>query len=217
MNFQEFPKTPRLFRDVIVTEKIDGTNAQIFIQNTPITVFEETSPHVAVVDGKYIYAGSRTRWITPKDDNHGFAKWVEQNAEALAQLGEGRHFGEWWGSGIQRGYGLPKGEKRLSLFNTIRWCRHDQEPQRIPTSDPRIEKWQERLPDCVGLVPVLYQGVFNTEIIAQSLDVLHVEGSKAAPGFMSPEGVVVFHTAANQGFKVTLENDGVPKTKSQKP
>ena len=35
--------------------------------------------------------------------------------------------------------------------------------------------------------------------------------SVAAPGFMKPEGVVVFHTAGNLGFKKTLEKDEVPK------
>jgi len=29
--FQEFPKIPRLNREMIVTEKIDGTNGQIII------------------------------------------------------------------------------------------------------------------------------------------------------------------------------------------
>lgn len=29
--FQPWPKTPRLFREIVVTEKIDGTNAQVFI------------------------------------------------------------------------------------------------------------------------------------------------------------------------------------------
>jgi hypothetical protein len=29
---------------------------------------------------------------------------------------------------------------------------------------------------------------------------------------MHPEGIVVFHTAGNVGFKMTLDNDGVPKS-----
>ncbi len=36
-------------------------------------------------------------------------------------------------------------------------------------------------------------------------------GSKAAPGFDNPEGVVVFHTANSSLFKVTLEGDEKPK------
>ena len=51
----------------------------------------------------------------------GFARWVETNRERLITLlGPGLHFGEWWGSGIQRGYGLTKGDKRFSLFNVER-------------------------------------------------------------------------------------------------
>ncbi|MES2133853.1 MAG: RNA ligase family protein [Bacteroidota bacterium] len=31
LDFLEFPKMPRLSREVIITEKIDGTNAQLLI------------------------------------------------------------------------------------------------------------------------------------------------------------------------------------------
>ena len=103
MDFKEFPKMPRLSREIIVTEKIDGTNAQVAVAeldgySSPGAVWEG--------DGLAIYAGSRTRWITPEADNFGFAAWVRDNAEELATLGPGNHFGEWWGRGIQRGYGL---------------------------------------------------------------------------------------------------------------
>ena len=38
--------------------------------------------------------------------------------------------------------------------------------------------------------------------------------SLAAPGFMRPEGIVVFHVAANTAFKQTLEKDGEPKSRA---
>ncbi len=196
--FLEFPKIARLSRDMIVTEKIDGTNAQILITE----------------DGE-IFAGSRTKWITPTDDNQGFAKWVEGNKNELLKLGTGRHFGEWWGSGIQRGYGLQKGEKRLSLFNVGRWCLYGTEPQQIITADPRIVKYQEVLPECVGLVPILAKGLFDTEIIEDALWELKRDGSKASPGFMRPEGIIAFHVAGNVGFKRTIEKDEVPKILSK--
>ena len=96
MDFKEFPKMPRLSREIIVTEKIDGTNAQVAVveldgYSAPGAVWEG--------DGLAIYAGSRTRWITPEADNFGFAAWVRDNAEELATLGPGNHFGEWWGEG----------------------------------------------------------------------------------------------------------------------
>lgn len=213
--FVEFPKIARLSREIIVTEKIDGTNAQVCIAELANdAAIPAHSLGVFDHGGKlhYLAAGSRTKWITPKDDNHGFAAWVARNFDQLKKLGPGRHFGEWWGSGIQRGYGLPKGEKRLSLFNVVRWCLHGETPQRIPTGDPRVEKYQDVLPACVGLVPMLYRGAFDSEEIENTLEVLRIKGSAAAPGFMKPEGVVVFHTAANIGFKRTLEKDDVPKS-----
>jgi hypothetical protein len=101
------------------------------------------------------------------------------------------------------------------LFNTIRWCLHNEEPQLIPTGDPRIVKMQERLPECCHLVPVLYRGVFDTARVDEALNDLRVNGSRAAPGFAKPEGVVVFHTASNACFKATIEKDEEPKSKGK--
>ena len=195
LEFLEFPKMARLSREIIITEKIDGTNAQILITE----------------DGD-LFTGSRTKWITPQDDNAGFAKWVEGNKQELLKLGVGRHFGEWWGSGIQRGYGLPKGEKRFSLFNVGRWALHGTEPKRIPTADPRVEKYQDILPENCLLVPELYRGIFDTQKIDEVLEMLKVNGSYAAPGFMKPEGIVIFHIAGNFGLKKTIEKDEMPKS-----
>ena len=127
------------------------------------------------------------------------------------QLGPGHHFGEWWGQGIQRKYGMT--EKRFSLFNTARWCLHDQEPQPIQTGDPRIVKMQQKLPACCHLVPVLYRGEFNTLEVDRCINALKSYGSWAAPRFVDPEGIVVFHTAANVAFKKTIKNDHQPKNK----
>lgn len=193
-SFAEFPKMARLSRECIITEKIDGTNAQIFITE----------------DGQML-VGSRTRWITPEQDNMGFARWAMEHREELMQLGVGRHFGEWWGSGIQRGYGLVNGDKRFSLFNVARWCLAGETPSRIITADPRIEKYQDVLPACCHLVPVLRHGIFNTDMCESALHELRERGSLAAPGFRKPEGIVCFHVAGNFGFKKTLEKDDVPK------
>lgn len=191
--FIPFPKLPRLQRTVIITEKIDGTNAQVYITD----------------DGKMRF-GSRTRWITPENDNFGFARWATDNKEELLKLGPGRHFGEWWGRGIQRNYGLS--ERRFSLFNVARWCPHGEVPKAIPTADPRTVKMQEVLPACCHLVPILWQGLFTSVVAIVHIWQLEQTGSYAAPGFMNPEGIVVFHVAGNVGFKMTLDNDGVPKS-----
>jgi hypothetical protein len=192
--FTEFPKIARLAREVIVTEKIDGTNAQVFIGE----------------DGEFL-TGSRTKWITPTDDNYGFSQWAHDHKEELLKLGPGKHFGEWWGQGIQRKYGMT--EKRWSLFNVSRWCLAGKTPERIPTADPRIEKYQEILPACCHLVPLLYRGIFDTARIEATMTLLGATGSQAAPGFKNPEGIVCFHVAANVGFKKTFEKDDVPKSK----
>jgi hypothetical protein len=203
-SFQEFPKIARLNREMVITEKIDGTNAHVIISEpccgAETALYDSgrvgcqvCAPWIAEVGGLRIAAGSRTRYITPDNDNHGFARWVKENAASLRDLGIGRHYGEWWGSGIQRGYGLPKGEKRFSLFNVSRWT-------------------SETVPWCCHVVPTLYRGNFDTEQINYYLGYLRNGGSYAAPGFMRPEGIVVYHTAANQLFKITLEKDQLPKS-----
>lgn len=194
IEFLEFPKMARLRRECIVTEKIDGTNAQVCI-----------GPN-----GEF-RVGSRTGWITPERDNHGFAAWAYAHKDELLQLGPGRHFGEWWGGKIQRTYGLAPDDKRFSLFNVQRWALHGTEPQVIPTADPRVVKVQDVLPACCGLVPVLYRGLYADGVVEAALEELRREGSRAVPGFMRPEGVVCYHVAGNVGFKVTLEKDEEPK------
>ena len=177
--FVPFDKIARLSRECTITEKIDGTNGCIYIGE----------------DGEFL-VGSRTRWITPEQDNFGFARWAMENKDELLKLGPGAHHGEWWGSGIQRGYGLINGEKRLSLFNTAKWA------------DAAVR------PACCSVVPVLYQGIFDQAMINGRLDVLGVNGSVAAPGFMNPEGIIIWHHAARIFFKKTLSKDEEWKGKS---
>lgn len=173
--FKEWAKIARLNRDIIITEKIDGTNAVVFNGE----------------NGEFL-VGSRTQWITPEKDNYDFAKWAYANKEELQKLGAGYHYGEWWGNGIQRTYGLPSGDKRFYLFNVSKW------------KDDYIR------PNCCGVVPVLYAGTFNQLAIICCIEDLKEKGSKVAP-FMNPEGVVIFHTASKALFKVTIENDEKPK------
>lgn len=173
MNFTEFKKIPRLSRECVITEKIDGTNASICITE----------------DGQFL-VGSRTRWITPENDNYEFAKWAIENKKELLKLGVGHHFGEWFGRKIQRTYGLK--ERRFSLFNTGKWN-------------------NENKPLCCEVVPILYQGIFSTEAAQREIDFLKNNGSVAIPGFMNPEGIVIYHIAGNIYFKKTIEKDESPK------
>jgi hypothetical protein len=165
-------------RQCVITEKIDGTNAGIYIGE----------------GGEFLVA-SRTRWITPQDDNYGFAKWAYDNKEELMKLGPGMHHGEWWGRGIQRHYN--KTDRTFSLFNANRWTR-------------------ESAPACCSVVPVLYMGLFyeqeSLQGVRECINMLRINGSYAAPGFMKPEGIVIFIDNAKQTmFKMTLEKDESPK------
>ncbi len=162
--FRAFPKVPRLNTlHTTITEKIDGTNACVVVSE----------------DGE-VSAQSRTRIITPDNDNFGFARWVEQHQDQLGELGPGYHFGEWWGVGIQRGYHLH--ERRFSLFN--------------------VHRWGESRPDCCHVVPILDQtegfSFFYVEEMAREL---LESGSIAAPGFLHPEGVMVYVSGINQYIK----------------
>jgi hypothetical protein len=145
-----------------------------------------------------MFTGSRSGWITIDADICGFAKWAQDNKVELSKLGPGTHFGEWWGSGVRRSYDLVKGEKRFSLFNTRRWA------------DELLR------PSCCLLVPILWKGNFDEaiskNIISLTIEALKVGGSYASPGFMNPEGIVIFHEASNLCFKKTIEKDETPKS-----
>jgi hypothetical protein len=207
--FEGFPKIPRLFRDIVITEKIDGTNASVEILDT-VDPFGGDYEHAIArrpteVAGYWqvMLAGSRTRYVTPENDNFGFARFVQENAEELWKLGNGQHFGEWWGSGIQRGYGLKNGEKRFSLFNVHRWLALD-------PFNGAPEEGSATLPSrkVVGVVPTLYAGPFSTQQVEHAMFQLRHNGSMAAPGFMRPEGIIVFHTGgSNALFKATFDGD----------
>ena len=218
MKFEAFQKIPRLKKECVITEKLDGTNAQIFIHNwdtfsseyfanipedcsfTPGQLLEkahlawdeETDKNGAMYEvawGKdwLVRVGSRNRYLNAKEDNYGFYRWVDQNLAELLKLGPGRHFGEWWGYGIQRQYGLA--EKRFSLFNTGRWNE------------------DATLPAVCHVVPVLYKGDFDTGTVDGVMRTLKLNGSKAAPGFMNPEGVIIYHAASRQLFKKTFDDN----------
>jgi hypothetical protein len=200
MEFEKFSKIPRLSRDCVITEKIDGTNGQIYIPSEEDLLKEGPLVQKLRSNPLPFLVGSRNRWIQPTNDNYGFAKWAYENAEELLKLGLGRHFGEWWGPGIQRRYGVA--EKRFSLFNTKRWRRDEV---------PKLEKGESVLPDCCHVVPVLYEGPFTTDIVDITLTNLKANGSAASPGFMRPEGIVIYHKGGGYLFKKTIEGDEVPK------
>lgn len=225
--FEAWPKTPRMNRPWIITEKIDGTNSAVYIekvgrpgmmlagvpdQRQLVTYVHVTDADDPEDNGLYdVYAQSRNRLIAPDSDNFGFAAWVERHAEILVKgLGPGRHFGEWAGPGIQKNpHAL---EQRLFfLFNTEKWANRHGEP------------WWSLESIGVRHVPVLGRAnnLAGLELRARKwLESLRKYGSIAtevehgpwvANDKSKPEGIMLYSTAARQVFKITLENDELPK------
>jgi hypothetical protein len=209
LEFKPFPKMGRLSRNCTITEKLDGSNAQITIVPLEDHDIDLRDPNIIALDfqegtGRYfvMYAGSRNRWLTPgkTTDNFGFARWAQENCTELFMLGEGTHFGEWYGAGIQRGYGLT--EKRFALFNVGRWS-----SARAPLTEGKTPA-----PACCELVPVLYEGVFTMDAVNDALSYLQRMGSLAnTRDMVKAEGIVIYHHAIKQYFKKTLEKDEEPK------
>lgn len=225
--FASMGKIPRLSRELwTVTEKIDGTNAGIYVDSAQ----------------GIVQAASRNRWIMPGDDNYGFAAWVANHREELLGLGDGMHWGEWWGTGIQHGYnmgrdaqGQPK--RYFSLFNVYKWRSEynqkafDELAPAIATYGnladhlkPMLEYYNRHskvIPGCCNVVPVLYIGCRPgalTQCVDTLLHSLNIYGSVAPTSVLGEddtrpavkaEGVVAHGWVSNTLYKKTF-ND-VPK------
>jgi len=185
--FEAYPKIPRLGKlRWSITEKLDGTNAIVRIVRVPLDVdsgvLALASGALALGPEYAVFAGSRSRWLQPgkNTDNFGFAQFVQDNIDYLVKwLGEGTHYGEWWGQGIQRTYGLS--QKYFTLFNPFRY-------QHLPTACDQISTNA-----LLGTVPLLYSGD-GLDDLSQSIEMSKVQmysfGSKACT-FDRPEGFIV--------------------------
>lgn len=196
MDFEKFGSLTRFSQGWTITEKLDGTNAQVAL--APVTNYQQTPQNaVAEEEGFFIFAGSRNRWLqVGAKDNAGFARFVVDNAKELAKLGIGRHYGEWYGSGIQRGYGLTGGDKRFALFNSLRWRQNPDRPECCETVFTFLDDEYAHHPDGIA------RGIMNK---------LEREGSSHVPGFMNPEGIVMFHRKSGTAFKKTFDYDELGK------
>lgn len=177
--FIPFNKIPRLNSLCTITEKIDGSNACIEIDGTKVTACSRTR-RIATRDARY----DEWDYILKKDDNYRFGAWVQENAEDLLTLGDGRHFGEWCGLGIQRAYRAAG--KYFYLFY----------------SDPTP------LPEHLNVrkVPVLFEGEFSAGVLDTIVRGLVSHGSVAFPGYMQPEGVVIDFKYGGK-FKVIIDKN----------
>jgi len=167
--FEAWPKIPRsILGGVVITEKMDGTNACVIIK-----------------DGEVVGVQSRKKMINvgKDNDNYGFASYVSQNEEMFLALGDGRHYGEWVGLGINKNpHGFDK--KYFYLFNTIRWGEHNQPPEGIK------------------VVKVLHSGDYASQIINDIMEGLLVSSRDAG---YKPEGIVVYFPKLKSMEKYTFE------------
>lgn len=170
--FEGWGKTPRLDKlseECTITEKIDGTNGCIVVEG-----------------GEVVAIKSRNRFIKPGDDNMGFAFWVHENREELADfLGNGEHYGEWAGPGIQQNpHNLMV--KTFFLFNTRRpWATYP--PTELPIQQVRI----------------LYQGQYDPEAVIVVMQDLQLFAARHA---YEPEGVIVQMHQTGERFKSTFKH-----------
>jgi len=165
VEFKAWVKIPRENPfNVTISEKINGTNSCIII-----------------ADGEIVGVQSRKRFITPENDNYGFAAWSEKNKDELLTMGDGYHYGEWAGLGIQKNP-LHLERKHLFLFNTFRW--NENNPNR---------------PKCCDVVPVLYQGMLMPETIPGLLEELKSKDTER-------EGVIAYYHAFRKYTKHTIKS-----------
>lgn len=221
VEFVKWSSTARLFRDVTVTEKLDGTNACVIFERISDMEIPEGGnlPNALGFAGDtVVYAQSRNRLITPSNDNAGFAKWVEQNREELFYvLGEGRHYGEWWGQSIGRKYNMS--QKVFSIFNTASWYKEEAPGLLAPSS--RASRARE-VDTKIDVVPVLFQGMFSEEIIREYANQLRLCGSEATSRytgerFSNPEGICIYHKGADTVFKYTFDSNDKHKWEFETP
>jgi hypothetical protein len=185
---------PELFGSATLTELLDGHTIGIHVEvlkrnprSGEVTVRDGDVMRVDPVGGAQffrVWVQNRERMVTPDQrDVQGVAAWVKAHAGAIAEtLGPGIHFGEWWGYKICRGYGLPAGDRRFSLFNTARWGFID--GTQVPS---------------LYTVPVLWEGPLedNWNTVREQMDKLHEQGSSAVPGYRYPAGVLLYHASAD--------------------
>ena len=89
--------------------KLHGTNAGVQITPSGEIAAQKRTGVLRVFDPLNDPFKKRTQVITSEADNAGFAAWVEKNGSYFSQLKGNSHltiFGEWCGSGIQKGVAI---------------------------------------------------------------------------------------------------------------
>lgn len=198
--FTAWPKTPR-YKDVpfcIITEKIDGTNGCVIVK-----------------DNEVVGAQSRNRMLIAKKDgdkewqrygdNMGFGEWVINNSSYLANLGNGYHYGEWAGPGIQKNPHKFE-EKRFFLFDVLRYENHPYVTEPCPPEEAWscIFKWDwfYHGTNC-SVVDELYRGPIYNDVV---YDIMSQLKNKASDYGYEPEGIIIHYPQFNHREKLTFRN-----------
>ena len=169
IEFKAWPKIARgKGQHVTISEKLDGTNACVII-----------------IDGELTGVQSRKRLLTLDNDNYGFCKWAYENKEKLEELGDGYHYGEWYGEGIQKNHHKKDG-KYFALFNTFRWT---ETPLPIELN--------------LEIVPILYVGPVDDINIENAMLSLELQAKELD---YTPEGVVAYYHNTKTYEKYTFKS-----------
>ena len=92
-----------------VKRELDARNQAFQLTYRAKVKLHGTNAGVQITPSGEVVAQKRTEIITSEADNAGFAAWVEKNISYFSQLKGNSHltiFGEWCGSGIQKGVAI---------------------------------------------------------------------------------------------------------------
>ena len=129
MEFNKFSKIEQ-FRNIVkaVRNTCSYHNEPLPVLSFSGTVkLHGTNAGVGITPEGEIFCQSRSRIITPEDDNFGFANYVEDNKEYFenllsyvchkAEVGSCILYGEWCGGNIQKGVALSELDKMFVVFD----------------------------------------------------------------------------------------------------
>ena len=143
MKLSLYPKTERIGTEqVIITEKLDGSNLGIFKLNGEVYFAQRN----------YVFKYDE---LTKENSYKGLRGWMEENTDSLNKLNEGSCvFGEWIGTG-QIGYGGNL-DKRFYIFAKAN-VRDGFDVSKI-NYDYNLFKYPfegQEIPECIGVVPLV--------------------------------------------------------------
>ena len=193
VNYNSFPSIERLENIYcIISEKIDGTNGLIEINETNVRF------------------GSRNRYVFFNDDNAGFANFFRDYEARFKDAAKDiitdesyplRIYGEWFGCGIQRNYGLK--DKFFMPFHLF--------------YSKKLIEYQ--IPNIVT-PNIMYAGKFSIEVVDACMQQLKLDGSGVVKNYKQPEGIVIFFPKYNFRLKETFDGakwkDALPKSEHDK-